>query len=279
MSMTLFPAAVPQQERNRCAVATKETFPEAFSDLEAARAFLRQIILPPSMRWAFMSVGKNGSSSVLRLLFRAEFGCDLSVAVRPLHDVNPSAEVHMLADEGVFSRAILRGLTASDLLSEGTVGERICVVRDPYARAVSAFRYLCFSHREQSRWFAKHRFRMNALTRFDWESHSDTREGFIRFLDYVRYQLETDPAHEVDAHWRPQVDFIKPAVFQPTLTGRMEAFDTFLRGLQERFDIPTAVAPPAENVQKRGGKDGWEDRETRALCEALYAADYESFGY
>jgi hypothetical protein len=275
----LFGPAVPMPRRTECASKTRDAFPEHFCSVEDARVFLAHIILPPSKRWAFISVGKSGSTSVLRSLFRAEYGCELTVAVTPLHDVNPQPEVHMLAEHGVFSRAILLGMTASDMLHDRFAGERICVVRDPFARAVSAFRYLGYSHEQKSRWFARHRFRMNALMQFDWDKHCGTRDGFVRFLEYVQWQLDNDPEHEIDGHWKPQATSIKPAVFQPSLVGRMEDFAGFIRELEHRFDLPPSAEIRHDNRQDAFDLSQLDDAKTRALCERAYACDYEAFGY
>ncbi|WP_281841517.1 hypothetical protein [Sinisalibacter aestuarii] len=109
----------------------------------AIRSFLQLTILPPSQRWMFFSAGKAASSSTLNLLFEMEFGRPLSVHFDAPHDINPSAVVHQLANHGVFSRALKLGLGMPDLLA--LPAERLLVVRNPYARAVSAFRYLCRS--------------------------------------------------------------------------------------------------------------------------------------
>ncbi|QDL94702.1 transposase (plasmid) [Paroceanicella profunda] len=276
---SLCPPPVPAADQSRAVAATRRAFPGHFPDAAAAAGFLFQVILPPSRRWGFISVGKNASSTTLRLLFRAEFGCDMTVQATPAHDINPAAALHMLVEHGVFTRAAWQGLSAPDLLGARGPGERICVVREPFDRAVSGFRYLCRSHRARSLWFARDRFRMNAALGFDWSRHPDTAEGFRLFLRYIAWQVETEGRDAVDAHWRPQATFIKPEVFRPTLTGRMEDMAGYCRSLSERLGGPPPDTDIRENRQPDPQQALRTDREARRLCEALYAIDYEAFGY
>lgn len=202
----------------------------------AAWDFLFQIILPPSRKWGFLSVGKNASSTTLDLLFRAEFGHALSARVTPPHDINPAASMHMLVEHGVFTRALWQGLSVQDLFNpKKGPKERICVTRHPFQRAQSGFQYICKSHEARTQWFACDRFRMNALVGFDWDRLSNTVDGFRRFLDYITWQIETEGPDAVDAHWRPQTSFIKPDVFQPTITGRVEDMPAYVKLLSERL--------------------------------------------
>ena len=278
-NVSLFGEPVPVPRRIAVAEASRKAFPRQFPTTKAARDFLFQTILPPSMRWCFVSVGKNASSSTLRFLFRAEFGCDLTVKVTPKHDINPAAEVHMLAEYGVFSRALWQGLSAQNLLGDAGPPERICVVRDPHARAVSAFLYLCQSQAVASQWFASDRIRMNAVTGFDWERDANTEDGFLRFLDYIAWQIETEGPDMVNAHWRPQVTFIKPTLFNPTVTGRMEDLGRYFRTLSERLDTPMPQVTPWENRQPAGPNAVSSNVSARSMCHKIYAADYETFGY
>lgn len=275
----LFGPPVPMPRRAEAARATRAAAPDLFATEAAARGFLAQILLPPSLRWGFVSVGKNASSSTLALLFRAEFGCELSVSLMPEHDINPVAALHMLADNRVFSRALLRGLSLADLLGPDGPGERICLVRDPMARAVSGFRYFCLSDARRSLWFAPDRLRINAAFGFDWTRHPGTAEGLELFLRYIARQIAQIGADGVDAHWRPQVDFIKPAAFRPTLTGRVEDMPAYYRALSDRLGFALTGAGPWENRLVSEDDPLIGQAAARTLCERVYAADYEAFGY
>ena len=277
--MELFIENVKPMQRKAAAEQTQEVSAEHFPTFDSAKNFLFQIILPPSMRWGFISVGKSGSSSTLRYLFQAEFGCEFTAKAAPLNDINPSAAVHMLTEHGVFSRAFWRGLSIQELISERGPKERICVVRNPHDRAISAFRYLCQSHVLESRWFARDRFRMNAVVGFDWGRHTDTLEGFILFLEYIKWQVETEGADRVNGHWRSQFTFVKPPIFRPTIVGRIEDMNLFFRTLSERLEKSPRDNAPWENSQSTGDDPLRSDPRARALCEQIYAADYEAFGY
>ncbi len=275
----LFGPPVPMARRTAAVQATQDHAPGAFPTQGSARSFLSQVILPPSMKWGFISVGKNASSSVLNLLFRAEFGTRLGVSVTPESDINPAAAIHMLADNRVFARALHRGLSLPDLLGAQGPKERICVVREPMARVVSAFRYFCRSDTLHSRWFAGDRFRINAALGFDWARHPGTAEGLHRFLRYIAQELDQVGADHVNGHWRPQVDFIKPDAFAPTLTGRMEDMETFYRALSTRIGFSPDGPAPWENRQNTEADPLLADAPARTLCQQIYGRDYEAFGY
>ena len=275
----LFGPAVSVDRRTAAVQVTRKAAPALFPTPDAARRFLFQIILPPSMGWSFISVGKNASSSVLSLLFRVEFGCDMNVSVTPESDINPAAAIHMLADSRVFARALHRGMSLPDLLGAKGPKERICVVRDPMARAVSAFRYFCRSDALKSRWFAADRFRINAALGFDWTRHPDTNEGFRLFLRYIAQEAEQLGEDMLDGHWRPQTAFIKPDAFRPTLTGRMEDMHAFFRTLSDRLGLAPDTPAPWENRQNTDDDPLLHDPLAQALCQQVYADDYEAFGY
>jgi hypothetical protein len=275
---TLFGEPLPVPMQNKAVAKTRAKFPSEFPNEEAARRFLRQVILPPSLRWSFVSVGKNASSSILRLLFKAEFGIDLTVSCAPVRDINPSAEIHMLMDYGVFSRALLRGLSLRHLLNHLGM-ERICVVRDPFARAISSFRYFCRSNEKSARWFARDRFRINAGLGFDWNKHPGTPEGFQIFLRYLQWEINEFGVDFLDAHWRPQFDFIKPRAFRPTLIGNVEDIGSFYKSLAERLGFPLPDTQIWENRQIGSDDDLHNDHMARKLCEEIYLKDYEWLNY
>ncbi|WP_238367969.1 sulfotransferase family 2 domain-containing protein [Mesobacterium pallidum] len=275
----LCPAPVAARRQNRAVRATARLMPDKATARQAAWHFLFQVILPPSGRWGFISVGKNASTSTLKLLYQAEFGHALSADAKPDHDINPEAAVHMLAEHGVFTRALWQGLAARDLTGSGGPAERLAIVREPLARAVSGFRYIGKSHRARSQWFARDRFRMDAVVGFDWDSHPDTADGFRRFLDYIAWQIDRDGADAVDAHWQPQATFIKPDIFKPTLQGRMEEMDVFYASLADRLGFALPEGGSWSNRQSSGTAPFAPDAAAIRQVREIYAEDYERFGY
>lgn len=257
---------------------TQAAWPDRFPDTDAARRWLAQVILPPSRRWAFVSTGKNASSSTLRFLFEAEFGTRLTTRYAPERDINPSAVVHALADSEVFARALHQGLDAGEIAALPGC-ERICVARNPHDRLASAFAYLCRSQTEEKAWFLGPRLRLDAAG-FDWETMPGTAEGFRLFLRHVRAEMERLGPMGLDAHWRPQADFIQPEVFRPTLVGRVEDLDAFFAELAARLGAPPPEAGGRWENRQRAGEDPLaRDPEARRLVEEIYAADFEAFGY
>jgi hypothetical protein len=244
---------------------------------EAARGFLSLSILPPSKRWIFLSLGKNASSSTLQLLFELEYGTRLTAHFDALHDINPSAVVHKLADTGVFARAIELGLGLDALLA--LPAERLLIVRSPYARAISAFRYFCTSDEMAASWFLTERLRANAMVGFDWETMPGTAEGLRRFLAYIEAEVAERGPYALNPHWCIQARSGFPDVYRPTLTGRLEALDDFYRALCDRLGqaLPAEIA--RRNLQPPAPDALAGDAEARRMIERIYAEDFEVFGY
>jgi hypothetical protein len=278
-SSTPFAPFTPVSERRQKTAVreTRKAFPATFPSDAVAHNFLFQIVLPPSRRWSFISVGKSASTSTLHALYGAEFGHPLTANMTPLHDINPNAAIHTLPDHGVFARALWQGLSILDVLGIGA--ERICVVRDPLARALSGFRYLCRSHRQKARWFARERFLMDAAVGFDWDTHPDTPAGFERFLQFIAWQVADSGVDSLNGHWRPQAAFIKPAAFRPTLIGRMERMDQYYDALNARLSPTPPITHLWKNRQDADGTDALLSPASLRLCTALFAQDYQLFEY
>ncbi|WP_299658230.1 sulfotransferase family 2 domain-containing protein [uncultured Tateyamaria sp.] len=265
--------------RKKAVKATQRASPEAFPDKDAAGQFLFQIILPPSLRWSFISVGKSASTSTLHALYEAEFGHPLTADLTPLHDINPDAAIHTLPEHGIFGRALHQGLSMPDLLALPQLEQRICVVRDPLERAISGFRYICKSHHLKARWFARERFEMDAAVGFDWDRHTDTVQGFERFLAFLAWQMDASGVDRLNGHWRPQTAFIKPEVYRPTLIGRMEDVPAYFKALSAQLGAAPRGAEYRKNPQADMDISVFCSPAARRHCAEIFAPDYEAFEY
>ena len=92
----MFAQLAPQPDRKAAAAASFTAHRKPLQSREGARRWLNRMILPPSMRWAFASIGKSASTTTLRFLFKAEYGTELSARYDSRHDINPGAVVHQL---------------------------------------------------------------------------------------------------------------------------------------------------------------------------------------
>lgn len=272
----LFGEAASSAEKKRAVRESAPLFAAGTSE-KVIRSYLGLIILGPACRWGFLSIGKNGSSSTLRVLYEMEFGHPLTVRYASPIDINPSAVIHQLSDAGVFARALDRGMSAVEVRDADML--RLMVVRDPLARAVSAYRYFCRSNAEAAPWFVRDRLRIDAAVGFDWTHMPGTVEGFRRFLRYIELEIELSGAPALDSHWRPQTAFAPTDVWVPGLIGRMEAMDDFYAELAGRLDKPAPSRIPRENRQDGNAEDLMSDSDARRMVEAIYRADYVTFGY
>ena len=260
---------------------TLREFPGTFEDRADVRQLLARICLPASERWAFAVTGKAATTTTLALLFEAEFGEPFSLRARSAGGLNPHEAAHALMWSDVFVTALQLPRSLADLA--GAPGlERIATVRHPETRAVSAFEYLCRSNAQLSPDFYADRLRLAALFGFDFDTMSHTAGGFVRFLEYVAADLATNPAHTVNTHWRPQTLLIYPDEFQPTLVGRVEAFEDFRRELFARLDRPLPAAETRLNERDEPDETRatlLRDPAARRLIREIYEHDFERFGY
>lgn len=271
--------AVAREPRDAAIKNTMDSFRDQFLTPHNVSYYLFRTLFPPSRRWVYKPCAKSGTSSVLKFLFEVEFQTRLTVKTTPEDDINPSHEFHLLANARVFGRALEYGYSLPNLLNQSDFGERIAVCRNPYDRALSAYRYICLSHSQKSRWFELERVRMVAAHGFDWDVHTNSSHGFDLFLQYIEHEIETVGVNNLDEHWRPQFDVMKPAAFQPTIIGRLEDTDTFLNAIAERIGPGLSADLSRENVTSGGLSSRDISQYQKEQIERIYKNDFEYFSY
>jgi hypothetical protein len=273
------PALWPDQKRNLDqSYASAGAF---FESREAHDAFFSYLITPKSGRWAFVSAGKTGTSSALDLLFSIEFGHRNTVSVNDPTDLNRDAQTHRCLNHGIFRP--LRGradITSFQDYLEKSV--RIATVRNPVNRLWSAFRYLCRSGKESHPMFLGDRLKMCALVGFDWNSHPYNREGFTRFLEYIRIIKEETNGNGLNNHWKHQWMIIRPDFYKPDIIGRAENPSIFARDLIEMLNGDPALETVWRNpsdAKDRELPEYFAEVSIRNTMADLYAEDFQAFGY
>ena len=273
------PALWPEQKRHLDqSYAIDGAF---FESREAHDEFFAYLITPRSGKWAFASAGKTGTSAALDLLFSIEFGHCNTVSVNDPTDLNRDAQTHRCVNHGVFRSLRVRAdITSFRDYLENSV--RIATVRNPVNRLWSAFRYLCRSGEESHLMFLGHRLRMCALVGFDWKSHPYTREGFVRFLEYIRIIYTETNGHGLDNHWKHQWMLIRPDFYKPEIIGRAENPSDFVRNLVERLDGAPSLESVWRNPSDATGSElpgYFAEVSIRNTIADLYAEDFQAFGY
>ena len=254
---------------------------EFFESREAHDAFFSYLITPKSGRWAFASPGKTATSSALDLLFSLEFGVPNSVSLRDPSDLNEVPQTHRCLNHGVFRALHQRADLVSfhDYLDRSL---RVATVRHPATRLWSAFRYICRSDREKHPMFLPDRLKMCAVVGFDWTKHPETKDGLVRFLDYISYTCEQTAGLGINNHWRPQWMVIRPAFYRPDIVGRAEQPEQFARDLIARLDGDTNLELPRLNQSTANENQlpaYFNDPEIRCPLDRIYEGDFQAFGY
>jgi hypothetical protein len=139
---------------------------------------------------------------------------------------------------------------------------RFAFVRDPYARAVSAFLDKVDSGRHT---------RFKKMLGFNGDQT-------ITLLDFLR-GISRQDVKDMNRHWRPQSALISPKV-KLDFVGRFERFNEDFGAVLDRLDVDSSAV--REKRAHQTSADSHLDligSEERALIERIYRDDFERFGY
>lgn len=209
----------------------------------------------PDHNCVFVKNSKAGTSTVLLWLHRAHTGDHGWSPVRGIHrdhtlprlsEVGMHRVVQMLAGEAV----------------------RFTFVRHPLRRVESAYRDKVLRHRS-------YRGRAELQRLLGLPEGPDQDLTFDQFV----VALETQEPIRMDPHWRPQhLNLMHPLV-EYDLVGRLETFDADLIRLRELTGIPD-VPIDVQSATRKSGDSMFDGRlELRRRVEAIYARDFELYGY
>ena len=273
----LFPREAPRAWQTKHAEAEALVTSRALPgfDKRAALAFLHRILMPRSLRWSYLVVGKTGSSSVLMALHGLEFGQPLSTRTDSA-SLNSDAIGHHLTHAGLLRQLIEIG--PPDPLLNKTL--RLTSTRHPAERMISAWIYVCSANRQAHADFLQERLLMTILTGLDWDRHAGTPEGFARFLDFLL--MAEDPVQGIilDLHLLPMHQVIRPELYRPHLVVRVEEMAAALTRLAEQLGRPAPQAAPRANCQPDYDAASYlQSPGIAAHLERLCAEDCRMFGY
>lgn len=148
-------------------------------------------------------------------------------------------------------------------------------VRDPVARAVSAFRNFFLDQDN----IARHKH-LGPMQAHGFSAENSPERNFDVFLDYVAHTLAVDPVR-CDTHWRLQVDNIALADLSFDLIGRVESFEADIARVFVAIGRPDF--PPESLLKQRHNRSRPSDFAAtpaqKARIATIFARDYEAFGY
>ncbi len=267
------------------AVALTKLLPGRFPNLETARRYCLNIWYPKSNRWIYQLNAKSGNSFTLGLLFELEFGVPFTAQMQSGTNQHPDFALFQLCRAGLCSNIAQHALSAAQF--EALPGLRLATVRNPFARAVSSFRYFCRSHELGDERFVVDRLRIMALGGFDWTAHSDTPTGFLIFLRYIRALQEEGTPDLIDAHWLPQAQHIEPFLYRPELIGKTEDMEAFARQVAERLETSLPLGMTDRLARNEAEAEPTHDRvagfyrdpAAKRLVRLIYEEDFDRFEY
>lgn len=228
---------------------------------EELRILLGSMVLTPDRRLFYVRSSKAAGSAIVHLLHRyateGEVGADTWRAEGGLLQGYPHWRDYLdvLDNHGAFVFGF---------------------VRHPTERFMSAFRDFWLLRRNS--WRYRH---ARPMRRFGYDPAQPPERNLDVFIDYVARSLAVSPLY-ADRHWRKQVHNLAYGRIDYDLIGRTERLESDMRKVLESAGIPagdllsiltrrdnnTDSAPPLDPTPAQ-----------RRKIEALYADDFETFGY
>lgn len=217
---------------------------------QSPRELVRALFVLPEHRVVYVRVPKVASSTLKLWLHRIHTG-DHSAEVQRIHSEHAIPMPHQVGWDKVCE--LLNG--------DGYV---FTFVRNPIARFESAYRNkIGGANRERAAWLRS--------TLGLPEDADVTPEHFVAALE------GSDPA-EWDPHWRPQHMLTMSDLIEYDAVGKLESFDTHLARIAAAASLPEVPVAAMHHREKRIPLLA-DEPALRRRVEALYARDFEAFGY
>jgi hypothetical protein len=217
-------------------------------------------------RFVYLEVPK-AACTTMKILLRELYGSAPLKLFGPLRrEADRSMFVHARENVPLPPLTALGEKDQRDLLEAPDV-LRFTVVRNPYARLVSAWRskvFLCDPSVED----------VYAAVRG--AAPPVGRKQPIGFAEFVAY-IESRVGETWDAHWQRQVDLIFPKAFSFTHVGRAEDFGATSGILSRHLNRQAITAPRANETFVRPAARYSEELARRVY--GLYEEDFTTFGY
>lgn len=157
-------------------------------------------------------------------------------------------------------------------------------VRHPIRRAYSLFNEKISNQWEYSFPDVRNMLINTYGARFDKNDDADTvRSNFLKFLYFIKDTKEERIQFRKDHHWMPQFFVLSQATKFRTMDfiGKVESFDRDFRyvldrcGYRDQFELKKFNEGPGSRI----AYEAVANDEVRSLGHAIYARDFENFGY
>jgi hypothetical protein len=150
---------------------------------------------------------------------------------------------------------------------------RFCFVRNPYTRALSAYR----SKIERN--LRPKTFILASISGTSPDEITDLTT-FVTFREFLEVVAAT-PSIDMDIHWRPQVDQLFIGEIKYDLIGRFETLATDFEVVRQRLfaDLPVGLESPHNRTGASEQVGKYFDRDCERLVREIYKRDFEVFDY
>jgi hypothetical protein len=228
------------------------------------------MIISNSKNFVFFHVPKSGGTSISALLDSELEWTDIAIGGTPLGE---AFQQTWSLRFGIYKHTTPRILCALIGDERYRTYRKFIVVRDPLARARSAYGYFSFLIKSNSSWFVSS----------EEYSQMDGLESFENFVNgtYFSRALEANPDRATDF----QKCILPQAIYYDKRSAdddnfiwfRLEDLISSALPLVNLRILRTLKALPKENSS--ASKGAFVSDETRRYLQSAYRADYELFGY
>lgn len=237
----------------------------ASSGRRAVDAVIYHALISKTFAYAYYHVPKCACTTLKNMLWRAE----LAGGARVLPEWD-SLHVHGAVHDPRSPWLTQRGAIASELAREQEDRFWFVVVRNPYARILSAYQWLFIDGNDQTR--------AENYEKLGW--NSPELPSFPTFVELVSLQHEW----EMDHHWAPISSFVPLDDIAFDAVVHMEHFSRKMPEVMERIFGRREAFDAGLRMFKSSAPD-WETSlkaiptATLEAIEKIYARDFEAFGY
>jgi hypothetical protein len=155
---------------------------------------------------------------------------------------------------------------------------KFAFVRNPWVRAVSAFRELI-------RRYPFGQAKADEEAGLSYREIHDLMGGHVDFENFINFvvNIEKDYTDVINGHWRTQVITLamhhKEGAMEYDFFGKLENVDKDLRGVQKRLGLEETKLSKEHETAAYDYKLYYQNTKTIDMVGEYYKADVEAFGY
>ena len=217
-------------------------------------------------RYMYYAVPKAACTSMKTLIHDMEGGGPIRLICGGMDECRRDMFIHARENVPLPSLVDLDDAVQREVLHSPDYF-RVTIVRNPYTRVLSAWRKIMLCEPGYEQYYMAIKGQLPAMVKKD----------LITLAEFVAY-LETEDLRTCNAHWAYQHSFAFIDALNYDCVGKVENMAQVMDRFWQHLGKANNVAAERKNVSEAISA-GRYDRELAARVHALFAADFERFGY